>query len=88
MPIPSTYRLLHSGYTYRETAFDLYGEVDSDGPEVRDVALVGDNRSLVEFIPGAELDRMGDFVAEKMEAARKESLDELRIARAVVDRAG
>lgn len=87
MLIPSTYRLLHSGYTYRDIEFDLYGECDSDGPEVRDVALVGDKRSLAELFPAAEFARMSWFVECRMSAARRESKDELRIARAVVDRA-
>lgn len=87
MLIPPTYRLLHSGYTYRDIAFDLYGECDSDGPEVRDVALVGDKRSLVELFPAAELERMSWFVERRMSEARRESKDELRIARVEFDRA-
>lgn len=81
MLIPPTYRLLHSGYTYRDIPLDLYGECDSDGPEVCDVALVGDKRSLAEFLSRAELAAMSDFVADQMTAAMQESRDELRISR-------
>jgi hypothetical protein len=78
MLIPPTYRLLHSGYEYRDILLDLYGECDEDGPDVRDVALVGDKRSLVELFPASVLEDMGHFVERRMSAARRESVGEGR----------
>lgn len=76
--IPPAYRLLHSGYEYRDILLDLYGECDSYGPEVHDVALVGDKRSLAELIPGTARNEMDEFVERQMSAARQESVDEGR----------
>lgn len=79
MPIHPSYQLLHSGYTFLEVTFDLYGARDEDGVEVCDVALVGDKRSLIELIPPAALDEMTRFVERQDAAARKESRDQARV---------
>lgn len=85
MLIPPTYRLLHSGYTFLDVAFDLYGTRDEAGVEVCDVALVGDKRSLIELIPRTALTEMTEFMERQDAAALKESQDAARIGRAELD---
>lgn len=77
--ITAEYKLLHSGYDHLGVLLDLYGDVDSDGPEVHDVSLVGDKRSLVELIPAAALESMTWFVERRMDETRQESLGQARI---------
>lgn len=82
-----TYRLLHSGYDYLGIVLDLYGTVDSDGPEVCDVALQGDKRSLAELFTAKALEDMTEYVARRMDEARRESAAEAKAERALDARA-
>lgn len=87
MPIPPAYHLLHSGYDYLGILLDLYGECDSDGPQVYAAALVGDKRDLAMLISSAALDDASEFVARRMAEAKRESADEARAERVLAARA-
>lgn len=87
MPIPPTYRLLHSGYVYLGIALDLYGEVDSDGPQVYAAALVGDKRDLTMLLPTKALDDASADLARWGAEARRKADDEARAERVLDARA-
>jgi hypothetical protein len=87
MPIPPAYRLLHSGYDYLGILLDLYGECDSDGPQVYAAALVGDKRDLAMLLSESALETMTGFVERRVAEAKRKSDDEARAERVLDARA-